>query len=459
MLRFAPSPTGDMHIGNLRVALLNYILAKQTNKKFLIRIEDTDTKRNVEDMDKNILQILNIFNIDYNDVVYQSNNLKYHRQIAFKLLDNKKAFNCFCNTNQLQNDKAKAKKNKTPYRYSGACESIDGNINIDNENAFSVRIKKPLNDINFNDIIKGDFSIKPYNIDSFVILRTDKTPTYNFACSVDDMLYDIDTIIRGEDHLSNTPKQIHIHQALNYNNKIKYIHIPMILDSNSGKKLSKRDKNSNVKSLLKQGFLPSAIANYLLLLGYSTNNIQDTPHNKNNKEIFNLAQAIEFYDVAKISKSNAKFDIKKLEFINNEHLKLLSNLKLASLMDYKDSNIGQLAKIYLEESNTLNELKAKIDNYFKPREILQEFKVEQKTINEIIKKLVKDNFYVSSDNKDNKELLDNFNKFKNYLQNTSGLKGVNLLKPLRYILTNSLNGPNLSDIYPLIKKHLKDILC
>ncbi len=440
-----------MHIGNIRVALLNYIQAKQNNKKFLIRIEDTDSKRNIEGMDKNILELLNLFEIAYDDVVYQSNNLKIHQSMAFKLLDNKKAFNCFCSNEVLEQDKQKAKELKKPYRYSGACESLSALDNLENENPFSVRIKKPSNNIEFKDIIKGNFSIKPYDIDSFIILRVDKTPTYNFACAIDDMIYDIDTIIRGEDHLSNTPKQIHIHQSLGYDKKIQYIHIPMIIDATTNKKLSKRENNSSVDFLLKQGFLPSAIANYLLLLGYNT---------KDKGEIFTLQEAIEFYDVSKISTSNAKFDIKKLEFINNEHIKKLDDLKLSSLIGYQDENIGKLAKIYLEESNTLNELKAKIDLYFKSRKEMQEieeFKSEYKVLLSLIKELASNDFFIHKDN--GKIMLDSFNDVKNYLQEKSQFKGKNLLKPLRYILTNALNGPNLSEVFPLIKKHLKDILC
>ncbi len=451
MLRFAPSPTGNMHIGNLRVALLNYIQAKQSNKKFLIRIEDTDSKRNIEGMDKNILELLEVFDVKYDDVVYQSNNLKIHQSMAFKLLDNKKAFNCFCSNEVLEKDKQKAKELKKPYRYSGACESLSAMDSLENQNPFSVRIKKPSKNIEFEDAIKGSFSIKPYDIDSFIILRVDKSPTYNFACAIDDMIYDIDTIIRGEDHLSNTPKQIHIHKSLGYDKKIKYIHIPMIIDANTNKKLSKRENNSSVDYLLQLGFLPSAIANYLLLLGYNT---------KERSEIFTLQEAIEFYDVSKISTSNAKFDIKKLEFINNEHIKKIDNLKLASILNYQDENIGKLAKVYLEESNTINELKAKIDLYFKPREVLKEFEKEYKTLNSLVIDLIKNDFFITQEaNANSKELIDDFNDFKTYLQNTSSLKGKNLLKPLRYILTNATSGPNLSEVFPLIKKHLKDILC
>ena len=143
MFRFAPSPTGDMHIGNLRVALFNYICAKQHNEKFIIRIEDTDKQRNVQGKDKDILEILNLFSIDYSQVIYQSENIKYHTKMAMKLLLDKKAFNCFCSDEVLQKDRNEAKKKKQPYRYSGFCENLSNAVTLECEAPFTVRIKKP----------------------------------------------------------------------------------------------------------------------------------------------------------------------------------------------------------------------------------------------------------------------------------------------------------------------------
>jgi len=429
MLRFAPSPTGDMHIGNLRVALFNYIIATQKNEKLLIRIEDTDTKRNIEGKDKAILDILSAFGIKYDQVVYQSGNFKLHWKFATDLLTQKKAFVCFCSEEEIEKQRQKAKEEKRPYRYSGKCEELSDIEVLEREDEpFVVRLKKPNEDIKFSDIIKGEFNFSPFDVDSFVILRRNKIPTYNFACAVDDMLYDISLIIRGEDHLSNTPKQIAIQKALGYDKNIQYAHLPIILNQ-EGKKMSKRDEASSVMWLLEEGFLPEAIANYLILLG-----------NKTPKEVFSIDEAIEFFDLKNLSKSPAKFDIDKLRFINKEHLKQKDDL--ASLLQIHKS-LNNLAKVYLEEASTLKELKTKIDEVLAKRDYSGEWEMEM----QIIKKEILSN-----------ELEDDYNEFKNRVSKNTGLKGKKLFKPLRIILTNQENGPNISDIYPAIKGIIKEII-
>ena len=429
MLRFAPSPTGDMHIGNLRVALFNYIVAKQQNEKYLVRIEDTDNERNIEGKDKAILDILNAFGIKYDQVVYQSENFKTHWKFATDLLTQKKAFVCFCSPEDIEKEREIAQKEKRPYRYSGKCEELsDVEVLQREDEPFVIRLKKPQNPIKFKDIIKGEMEFSPFDIDSFVILRQNKIPTYNFACAVDDMVYDISLIIRGEDHLSNTPKQIAIQKALGYEKTIEYAHLPIILNS-EGKKMSKRDEASSVMWLLEEGFLPEAIANYLILLG-----------NKTPKEIFNLEEAIKFFDLKKLSKAPAKFDIDKLRFINREHLKQTDDL--ASLLQIHKS-LNNLAKVYLEEASTLKELKSKIDEVLAPREKNEEWQTEI----DLIKKEILEN-----------ELENDYNEFKNRISKNTGLKGKKLFMPLRLVLTNQSHGPNISDIYPAIKNLIKELI-
>jgi nondiscriminating glutamyl-tRNA synthetase len=242
------------------------------------------------------------------------------------------------------------------------------------------------------------------------------------------MLYDISLIIRGEDHLSNTPKQIAIQKAVGYDKNLEYAHLPIILNS-EGKKMSKRDEASSVLWLLEEGFLPEAIANYLVLLG-----------NKTPKEIFTLEEAIEFFDLKKLSKAPAKFDIDKLRFINREHLKNIDDL--SSLLQIHKS-LNNLAKVYLEEASTLKELKSKIDEVLAKREIIEEWQEEIELIkNEIL----------------NSDLEEEYNDFKNRISKNTNLKGKKLFMPLRLLLTNQSHGPNISDIYPAIKDILKDLI-
>ncbi|AZV46356.1 glutamate--tRNA ligase [Nautilia sp. PV-1] len=430
MLRFAPSPTGDMHIGNLRVAIFNYIVAKQKNEKLLIRIEDTDKERNIEGKDVEILNILKLFGIEYDNVVYQSANLHLHQEMAKKLLDFKKAFVCFCDEEEINFQREKAKIEKRPYRYSGKCESLSSEEirnKIEKKIPFVVRLRKPQHNIKFNDLIKGEFDFSPFEIDSFIIMRKDFTPTYNFACSIDDMLYDITLVIRGEDHLSNTPKQIAIREALGYDKEIKYAHLPIILNE-EGKKMSKRDSASSVKWLLEEGFLPEAIANYLILLGNSFEN-----------EIFTLKEAIEFFDITKISKAPAKFDLGKLRFINKEHMKRIE--KLTHYIAYHEE-YEPLAKLYLDEVSTIKELKEKLDNIFS-KQNFNEFTEEV----EILKQEIL-----------NSELEDDYNDFKKRIMNNTGLKGKKLFMPLRMIMVGSKQGPEIKDLYAIMKPYLKMII-
>ena len=432
MLRFAPSPTGDMHIGNLRVALINHILSKQLNEELLVRIEDTDKKRNIDGKDKDILEILNLFSINYSRVVHQSENIKYQTQMAMKLLLDKKAFNCFCSDAALEQDREQAIKDKKPYRYSGFCETISDETKFNCNAPFVVRLKKPEHNVQFTDLIKGEFNYEPFDVDSFIILREDKSPTYNFACAIDDMLFDISTVVRGEDQLPNTPKQIQIRKSLGYDRTINYIHLPMILNFETGQKMSKRDESSSVRWLVDQGFLPSAIANYLILLGYNPP-----------VEVFTLEEAMEWFDVNKISQSPAKFDIAKLKYLNREHLKMMDELRLSKILGFADKDIGTLAKLYIEECDTINEIKEKILAIFAPKESLENFEKEYVLIKECLQ---------------NAPFISELTELKTYITKNTGLENKNLSIPLRYLLTNATNGPSISDVYPLVRNYIGEIV-
>ncbi|MBR7117744.1 MAG: glutamate--tRNA ligase [Helicobacteraceae bacterium] len=429
MLRFAPSPTGDLHIGNLRAAILNYIIAKQTNDRFLIRIEDTDNARNIDGKDKEILGILNLFGLFWDRLVYQSENFKQHNIIANELIKKGKAFYCYCTKEFLALKKEEAIKEGRAFRYDDSwalqCRDINPNPVIRLKGADSTTI--------FFDEIKGECKFSKNEIDSFVIIREDGIPTYNFACSIDDMIYDISYIIRGEDHTSNTPKQILVRQSLGYLKEIKYAHLPIILNQ-YGKKMSKRDNESSVSWLLSQGFLPQAIINYLLSMG-----------NKPKKEIFNLKEALEWFDIKTLSKSPVKFDIDQLRYINREHLKALNLKDMANLLESSDLSIGALAKVYLEEASTLNELRDKIALIFSKKEITSD---NMRLIRDNIMKLV---------DKDSKSLED-FNSLKAKLIGLTNLNGKDLFQPLRYLLTGANKGPLLNDIYIYLRFYLKEIL-
>jgi len=431
MLRFAPSPTGDMHIGNLRVALFNFIVSKQKKEDLIIRIEDTDKERNIEGKDQEILEILALFGITYSQVMYQSENVRFHSAMALQLIHEKKAFSCFCSPEWLERKREEAKENKEAYRYDDACRNLPDELVIDNLNPFTIRLARPDSTIVVEDLIKGSVSFEPDAVDSFIIMRQDKTPTYNFACAVDDMLSDISLVIRGEDHMSNTPKQDHIRKSLGYEKNVEYAHLPIILND-MGKKMSKRDDASSVKWLLEEGFVPSAISNYLILIG-----------NKPPCEVFDLEDAIEWFNLESISKSPARFSMDLLRHINKEHLKKMDATELSRYVGFADANIGELAKIYLEEASTTKELKSKITTIFATKEMPQEFSEAAK----IITQTIKDAPY-----------FEEYDEFKNYVMKTSGLKGKDFFKPLRILLTGKENGPDLAMIYKYLKNYIGEIV-
>lgn len=473
MYRFAPSPTGDMHIGNLRAALFNYICACQTRQDFILRIEDTDKARNIAGKGDEIQALLRKFGVSWQHFYIQSANAQRHIDLAESLVRQKKAFYCFCSPEKIEAKKERAKAENRAYRYGDECLKLAENgANFKGKSANSaenfvddfaknsqavqapkhqdfatqntaqspqnyvIRIKAPTQSIDFTDFIKGELHFEPQAIDSFIILRSDKSPTYNFACVCDDMDEGVSFIIRGEDHTSNTPKQEHLRAQLGCKSPLHYAHLPIILNEN-GQKMSKREAHSSVQWLLNEGILPEAIANYLIMLG-----------NKTPKEIFTLPEAIEFFDLKKVSKAPAKFDLKKLLQINREHIKLMENSALNELLAIKDAenagfkDIAELAKFYTQEASTLNELREKLGKIFAPK-MVGEF-------NENCEKLAKCIGEIEN-------LHQNYEDFKDELMKKSGLKGKDFYKPLRILLTRSEHGPELAALYPLLKPYIREI--
>jgi len=423
-----------MLIGDLRVAIFNYMAAQQRGEPFIIRIEDTDKEHNIEGKDTEILQILEKFALKHDVVFHQSEHLNIHQTLAVRLLEEGKAFVCTCTPGQIEAEKEAAKTNKTAYRYSGRCCNADkeeieklkeGNV------PFVIRIKKPEYDIVNHDLVKGEIVTTPNEVDSFVILRADGTPTCNFACACDDMLSNITLIIRGEEYLCDTPKQKHIQEQLGYEEETVYAHLPALLDA-EGRKMGTKEDGSSVKWLFEQGFIPDAIANYLILLG-----------NKTPEEIFTVPEALAWFDLKKISNSPAKFDIDRLRFINRKHLERMDDKRLSMVFGFADAEIGKLAKLYLEEAATLNELEAKIKAIFSAKDFDGEWGEQMR----VMQKIIADAPMIAA-----------FNEFESYMMQASGLKGEAFSKPLKILLTGAGHGPELSDIYPYIKSYLLEVI-
>ncbi|WP_415395727.1 glutamate--tRNA ligase [Sulfurimonas sp. CS5] len=421
MLRFAPSPTGDMHIGDLRTALFNYIVSKQRNEDFIVRIEDIEKEKNVEGKDEEILALLSLFGIEYSQVIYQSENVRFHSAMALQLIHDKKAFSCFCSHEWLEKKREEAKENKKAYSYDDACRNLPDELVLDNMNPFTIRLSRPDKAIVINDLIKGEVSFEPDAVDSFIIMDQDKTPTYNFACAVDDMLSDISLVIRSQEHMSDTPKQDHVRTSLGYEKKVEYAHLPIILND-----------TFSVKWLLEEGFLPAAISNYLISIA------NETP-----QEIFDVKDAIEWFSLEKISKSPARFSIELLREINKKHLKNMDATELSRYVGFADANIGELAKVYLEEASTTKELKSKIEAIFAAKEIPEEFT----EVAQIMAKTIK-----------NAPYFQEYDDFKKYIMKESTLKDENFSKALHFLLTGAGNGPDIALVYKYLKNYIREII-
>jgi len=431
MYRFAPPPTGDMHIGNLRTAIYNFIAARQNGEQFLVRIEDIDKEKYAAEKEDEMMQMLSLFGITWDQISYQSENLKFHHQLAAKLLMDQKAFSCFCTPKTLEQKKEAATAEKQAYRYDGTCKKLSDAEVLNNESPFVVRIKKPPEDIVFTDLIKGKLHFSADEIDDFVIMNVDKTPTSNFASSIDDMMFDISTVIQEEADLSNTPGQILIRNYLGYEKEIHYAHLPTILNE-AGEKIDEDNAAFSVKQLLEKGFLPSAITNYLILLG-----------NKTPTEIFTLYEAIAWFDLKNIADTPVKFEISKLMQINREHILRMEARTLAAQIGYSTEEIGKLAKCYTKtkESSTLQEIKENIDKIFAPKKC-ENFEESFHKLQSIVK---------------NAPYFPEYDAFENYLMQESGLDGERFFQPLRVMLTGAQNGPDLRDLYPFIKNYLGEI--
>ncbi|MBI2353012.1 glutamate--tRNA ligase [Candidatus Dependentiae bacterium] len=358
-VRFAPSPTGFLHIGSLRTALFNWLFARHCKGTFLLRIEDTDRERSTKEYEESILKSLAWTGIVPDEpVVYQFDRLGIHSEVVQRLIKEKKAYKCFCSEAKLEEKKERALSKQQTYQYDKACRLLEvTGDHSDQPHVVRFAISIPGETFTFHDDIKGDVTVPCEQIDDFVILRSDKTVTYNFAVVQDDHDMGVTHVIRGEDHLLNTVKQILLYQALGYNVP-SFAHIPLIL-GDRGQKLSKRDAITSVVEYQKEGYLADALCNYLVRLGWS----------HGDQEIFTKEEMISFFDLSGVHKGGAKFDLEKLRWMNAQYIKQLSPEMILSLieknlsknlvqvtLDWKAVDRLEWIKLYQGRVHTLQEL-------------------------------------------------------------------------------------------------------
>ncbi|MBP8744182.1 MAG: glutamate--tRNA ligase [Syntrophorhabdus sp.] len=325
--RFAPSPTGNLHIGGARTALFNYLYAKHTGGVFVLRIEDTDIERSKEEYTKDILEGLKWLGMYWDEGPhFQKERMDIYRQHAHRLLNEGKAYKCYCSTETLEEKRKAALREGRKPNYDRTCRDLTEDRK---DQPFVIRFKSPVNgEVSFDDRIRGRITFKCEELDDLVILRTDNTPTYNFTVVVDDALMGITSIIRGDDHINNTPRQILIYEALNYETP-EFAHVPLI----HGKDKSRLSKRHGATSLLEyrnDGFLPEALMNYLARLGWA----------HGDQEVFSREDLIEKFDLGKVGKSPSIFDMDKLLWLNGHYLKTMPEGDIAARLEPFIENRG-----------------------------------------------------------------------------------------------------------------------
>ncbi len=449
--RFAPSPTGDLHIGGARTALFNYLFAKSMKGKFLLRIEDTDLKRSKSSLTEKIINDIKWLNILWDEkIVFQRQNQNKHKQIIDYLLKKRLAFKCFFEKED-RTEKNIEKIGAQEPAFRSPWRDFSKNTHPNKQYVVRFRVPSDPSRINFTDKVRGELSWNLSTIEDFVIARSDGSSTYNLAVVVDDHNMKISHVIRGEDHLTNTVKQLLIYQALNWVPP-EFAHIPLI-HNDKGEKLSKRDGNSSLLDFKQEGFLPDAMLNYLARLGWSYKD----------EEFFNLDQAISWFTLDGIGKSPSKFDIKKLLNISKKHLvskpvdeihkSLLQYIRIyknISLSETISENLRQYLPLVVERCTSLGEIFDASAFLFEADKVRD--KKALALLNDNSRKILSDFVYAikSANFAWNSKLL---NEFINTYCEESSLKFRDIGIPLRIALTGSTSSPSIAHIMEILGKH------
>ncbi len=368
--RFAPSPTGYLHIGGARTALFSWLYARHTGGKFILRVEDTDAQRSTDESTKQILEAMEWLGLDWDEgPYYQSERLDIYRSYVDKLVDEGKAYWCECTPEELESKRKLALENHTKPKYDGTCRSKclgpgPGRV---------VRFAMPATGVtSFDDMIKGRISVDNSELDDLVLLRSDGMPTYNLTVVIDDATMNITHIIRGDDHVNNTPRQLKIYEALGFDLPL-FAHVPMILGSDKAR-LSKRHGATSVTAYKEMGYLPEALVNYLVRLSWS----------HGDQEIFSLDELIKFFDFNTVGKAAAVFNPEKLLWLNHHYIKTGDPLRLAGLLpdfiEQKGFEIQErtyIEKVVIdvrERTKTLDDMVEFGDFYFSEKDAPEELK-------------------------------------------------------------------------------------
>ena len=451
VVRFAPSPTGYLHIGGARTALFNWLYAKKNGGTFLLRIEDTDLERSKSEYVDQITDALGWLGFNWDDnVVLQSKNKSRHEQAVTQMLNAGTAYRCFLTTEELDAMRSESEKKKELFRVPKTFRDFsldDQQKLIDQGKDYTVRLKIPDGITEFSDLVYGTIKVDNKELDDFIIARSDGSPTYNFVVAVDDSDMNISHVIRGDDHLANTPKQILVYKALSLTIPT-FAHLPMILGSDK-KRLSKRHAATNVQEYKEKGFTPTSIINYLSLLGWNPDSDQ---------EIFDISELINAFNFSQVQKKPATFDEKKLLWVSGQQMAKTETTIIIKEIEILDSNWGinqdskykkEVISLVKDRSKTLNDL-IEISNVFFDDNISYNKEMSSKVLDDNALQIIKD-LYEALSIEENwmRDVIESI--FDNLMiQHEVGLG--KLIKPIRFALTGLGYGPGIFDMMILLGK-------
>jgi glutamyl-tRNA synthetase len=450
--RFAPSPTGVLHVGGARTAIFNWLLARQNKGKLLLRLEDTDRQRSTQESIEQILSSLAWLGIDWDEEpLRQSRQLERHKDIVAELLNNGSAYPCFCTKEELDLKRKQIQKDKGSYQYDRTCRSLtEEQIKINKEKGlpFTVRIKINPGVTHFHDSVHGDIETPNTEVDDFIIMRADQTPVYQIAVVIDDHDMGVTHVIRGDDHLANTVKQIQIYQSLDWSIP-QFAHLPLILGPDR-ERLSKRHGAASVEEFRENGILPDALFNFLCLLGWAPGD--DT-------ELMSRDELIRRFTLDRVNTANAVFDFQKLLWMNGQYLNrgdaanLVSDLPITDLehiesfTDQKKQQLYQLIDLVKQRVRSITDLSDGIQFFLhRPQEydqagVQKHFSPESgQRLSELIKQI--------------KELPDftaeAIEDVLRHMAEKSGIKAGILIHPIRLSLTGRTASPGIFDVMTLL---------
>jgi nondiscriminating glutamyl-tRNA synthetase len=472
-VRFAPSPTGHLHIGNARTAILNWLFAKHTNGKFILRIEDTDPERSADEFIGQIYEDMKWLGLQWDEgpdvggsaqPYRQSERFDIYKKYAQNLLSEGQAYHCYCTPDELdQMRKESLAKGDTGF-YSQKCLHLSDEEKekfVKQGRKPTIRFKVPENsEIKFEDVVRGELKWDSENISDFVVMRSEGIPTYNFAAVVDDGLMKISHVIRGDDHVSNTPRQILVYQALGFGIPV-FVHIPMILGDDRTR-LSKRHGATSLDQYRNKGYLPEALVNFLSLLSWSS---------ESGDEILSVERLINEIDLNRISKSAAVFDVEKLNWMNGSYIRQTELDKITELtipyFQQKNYPVDDFEKtkkivsILQEKVDYLEQLPEHAVIFFQDKVRIENSEaksmVRQDSTQKIFWSFLRELEAIENIDKDI------FRRIMKAVQNETGIMGKNLWMPVRIALTGDLHGPDLPMVAEILgrekcEKFIKQVI-